>query len=73
MRFEMGGATPVVKVRTYSTHYGKHSREVADYAAWYKAGEKPKLSDAEFNAGDDFSIDLTDFRARFDRRARIRK
>ena len=65
MTFDFGAAIPRVTVRTYSTHYGQDSAQTEKYAAWYKAQEKPKLSDADFLAQDDFSIDLTDFRARF--------
>ena len=65
MTFDMTAATPKVHVHTYSTHYKKESGDVADYAAWYKHDEKPKESDAEFRAGDDFTFDLTDFRQRF--------
>jgi len=65
MTFDMAPQTPVVSVRTYSTHYGTSSADTAQYVAWYKAQEKPKVGDEEFRAQDDFSIDLTDFRARF--------
>jgi hypothetical protein len=65
MTFDMTGATPKVHVHTYSTLYKKESADVADYAAWYRPDEKPKESDAEFRAGDDFTFDLTDFRKRF--------
>lgn len=65
MAFDMGGATPKVHVHTYSSYYKKESADTADYAAWYKAHEKPKLSDADFHAQDDFTFDLTDFVARF--------
>ena len=65
MRFDMGSATPTIQVRTYSTHYKKQSRDTAEYAAWYKAAEKPKLSDEAFHGEDDFRIDLTGFRKRF--------
>lgn len=71
MTFDMAPATPVVRVRTYSTHYQKLSSATPDYAAWYKPDEKPKLSDADFLAGDEFGIDLTDFRARFDKTAKV--
>lgn len=65
MQFEMSGATPRVHVRTYSTYYKKFSTEMAEYSAWYKADEKPGMTDAEFMAQDDFTIELTDFRSRF--------
>jgi 3',5'-cyclic AMP phosphodiesterase CpdA len=71
MTFDMGAATPVVKIRTYSTHYKKLSSETPDYAAWYRPVEQPKMDDATFVKGDEFAIALTDFRARFDKTARI--
>lgn len=71
MTFDMAAPTPLVKVKTYSTHYKKSSVETAQYADWYKAHEKPKLTDAQFNAGDDFSIALDDFRTRFDKSAKL--
>jgi hypothetical protein len=72
MAFDMGAKVPTVHVRTWSTHYRAYSNELPTYAAWYKAEEKPKLSDAAFNAEDDFTLTLTDFRARFDKTARTR-
>jgi hypothetical protein len=63
--FDMTGEVPTIRVRTYSTHYNKHSRETDEYAAWYKAREKPALSDENFHGQDDFTVELTDFRARF--------
>jgi hypothetical protein len=65
MTFDMAPATPVVHVRTRSTHYKALSTEAPDYAAWYRKQEKPKLTDAQYLAEDDFTIDLDDFRARF--------
>lgn len=65
MTFDMASETPTIRVRTYSTHYHKQSSDTADYAAWYKAAEKPKLTDEQFHGQDDFSIALTGFRARF--------
>ena len=67
MRFDMDEAAPVMTVKTYSTHYEKMSRDTAEYAAWYKAGEKPNLSDDAFHDEDDYTVTLTDFRARFDK------
>lgn len=68
LRFDMAGATPTVHVRTYSTHYKKQSVDTPEYAAWYKAHEKPKMSDADFHGQDDFKFDLTDFQTRFGKR-----
>ena len=73
MRFDMDEAAPVMTVKTYSTHYEKLSRDTAEYAAWYKAGEKPDLSDAAFHDEDDYAVTLTDFRARFDETGRLAK
>jgi hypothetical protein len=38
---------------------------MAEYAGWYKAGEKPELSDAAFHDEDDYVLVLDDFRSRF--------
>lgn len=65
MTFDMSTPTPTVKVNTYSTWYKKQSLDTAEYAAWYKGAEKPKMTDAEFLGQDNFTFDLTDFRARF--------
>lgn len=65
MTFDTARAVPTIRVRTYSTHYRKQSSATAEYAAWYKASEKPALSDEQFRAQDEFTIDLTDFRKRF--------
>lgn len=65
MEFDMTGKTPVLKVRTYSTHYEKQSTDTPQYAAWYKASEKPNLSDEAFHREDDYQIVLTDFHKRF--------
>ncbi|MBJ7320267.1 MAG: serine/threonine protein phosphatase [Alphaproteobacteria bacterium] len=65
MTFDMGGPVPTVRVRTYSTHYGRYASETPRYAEWYKPNEQPQLSDAEFLAQDEFTIPLEDFRSRF--------
>jgi len=70
MTFDMAGQTPRVHVHTYSTFYKQESVDTPEYATWYKASEKPKMSDADFHAADDFTFDLTDFRRRFGRGAR---
>lgn len=69
MTFDMSGATPVLKVRTYSTHFKAYSNQLPTYSAWYKADEKPELSDSAFLAEEEFQIELTDFRQRFSRAA----
>jgi hypothetical protein len=65
MTFEMGSEIPRISVRTYSTHYKKESAATQEYASWYKAVEKPKLSDADFLAQDNFTLELPDFKKRF--------
>ena len=65
MTFDMGKAQPVMRVETYSTYYREQSRDVEEYAAWYKAGEKPNLSDEAFHDEDDYSIVLDGFVSRF--------
>ncbi|WP_324699781.1 metallophosphoesterase [Novosphingobium sp. RL4] len=70
MTFDLALKVPQVKVRTYSTHYKVNSVDASDYAKWYKADEKPKLTDEEYMKADDFTIDLTDFRTRFRKPAR---
>jgi len=65
MRFELGGAAPMVTVQTWSSYYRRFSGEQPNYASWYRDYEQPKMSDAEFLAADEFTLELTDFRARF--------
>jgi hypothetical protein len=66
LTFRLDGATPNVRVRTWSTYYGKFSTELPGYASWYKAHDgMAGLSDAEYLKRDDFSFDLPDYRARF--------
>jgi 3',5'-cyclic AMP phosphodiesterase CpdA len=65
MTFDLAAPTPRVHVHTYSTVYKRESVDTPAYAAWYKAQEKPGLSDADFKSADDFSFDLPDFRRRF--------
>ena len=38
---------------------------MAEYADWYKPGEKPDLSDEAFRDEDDYVLVLDDFRSRF--------
>lgn len=71
MEFDMSAPTPLLRVRTYSTHYDAFSIDTPRYAAWYKAEEKPALDDEAFHRQDDFVLELTDFRDRFDRHAQI--
>ena len=65
LEFDLGADTPRVEVRTYSTFYETYSSELENYAAWYRDHEQPGLSDAEFDAADEFVLELHDFRARF--------
>ena len=65
MQFDMSPNKPLIHVRTYSTLYQSFSSDLPEYAKWYKLGEQPKYSDAQFYAADDFVIALTDFRKRF--------
>ncbi|MGY1424511.1 hypothetical protein [Lysobacter sp. A289] len=67
LTFNLDSPQPSVHVRTYSTHYGKFSSEIPEYAAWYKAGERQAdTPDAEFMERDDFVVELTGFHERFD-------
>lgn len=65
LNFDLDGARPQLRVRTYSTHYKAYSSELGTYAQWYRQWEQPQMSDAEFLAADDFTLELTDFRERF--------
>jgi hypothetical protein len=65
MSFDMTSAVPVIRVRTYSTYYHAYSSQLPTYVAWYKADEKPNLSDQEFLASEEFTVELSDFRKRF--------
>jgi len=69
MRFDMGAEPPRIDVKTVSTHYGRNSSELPEYAAWYRAAEKPAMDDAGFLAQDAFTLELGDFRKRFGRPA----
>jgi hypothetical protein len=65
MTFDLNGTRPSVYVRTYSSYYDSYSSDLGTYASWYKAGEQPDVSDEEFLAADEFTIDLLDFHSRF--------
>lgn len=65
MEFDFTGKDPVIKVRTYSTHYKKLSGEVKQYAKWYRDHEDPGMKDKDFYREDDFTIALTDWTKRF--------
>lgn len=67
LEFDLDGARPNIHVRTYSTHLGKYSSEVPQYASWYKAHEgHAGMPDTEFAKRDDFVVELTDFNRRFE-------
>jgi hypothetical protein len=65
MTFHLGGEDPRIDVRTYSSHYDSYSSELDTYAEWYKSREQPDMTDEEFLAADDFTIELSDFHSRF--------
>jgi hypothetical protein len=69
MHFDFSTEPDTIQVRTYSSYFGKFSSEVNEYANWYKARERPNLSELEFYAADDFVISLEDFHKRFGRPA----
>lgn len=63
--FDLATEPPTLRVRTFSTHYGKFSSELPSYAAWYREHEQKDMTDAEFLAAEDYELELDDFRARF--------
>jgi hypothetical protein len=67
MRFDFATQPATIAVKTYSSHYDRYSSEITEYADWYKAREKPHLSDREFHGVDDFVIQLDGFSERFAR------
>ncbi len=67
MRFDFSTTPASIRVATYSPYYGRYSSQVAEYADWYKQREQPDMSDAEFQAADEFVISLDGFSQRFRR------
>jgi hypothetical protein len=67
LRFHLGGDTARVDVKTRSSHYQVYSSALDNYAPWYKQLEQPSMTDAEFNAADEFTLTLDDFYTRFGR------
>ncbi len=65
MTFDLASDPPRVQVRTWSSHYQTLSTDLETYADWYRRGEQPKMTDAEFVASDAFELVLDDFRERF--------
>jgi hypothetical protein len=67
LKFRLDADKPAIEVRTYSTHYRKFASELAEYGAWYKAHDgQMALSDQQYLAREEFTIDLADFRSRFE-------
>jgi hypothetical protein len=65
MVFHTYGEKPRIDIRTYSSHYGMYSSEMASYAEWYKTDEQPDMTDEQFANADQFTIELSDFYTRF--------
>ena len=65
MQFDLNGRIPTIHVRSYSTYYGAYSTDLPQYISMYKATEAPVLTDAQFLAKGDFTIQLDGFRHRF--------
>jgi hypothetical protein len=73
MEFDLGADQPLMRVKTYSTHYKQLSGDTPQYAQWYRHHEQPRMSDAEFYAADDFVVELKDFRQRFESTAKVQQ
>jgi hypothetical protein len=65
LEFDLAASTPILRVRTYSTHYKQLSGALPTYAAWYREHEQPDMTDVEFLEADAFEVELVDFRKRF--------
>ena len=65
MNFDFSGGFPVIQVTTYSTHYRTPSRNLDEYATWYREDEQPDMSDEDFVEADNFTLELIDFYERF--------
>ena len=65
MQFDFSDAPGTIAVKTYSTHYQQYSSDIENYAKWYRTGEQPDDTDAEFLEKDDFIIHLNGFQQRF--------
>ena len=65
LNFDFTGSVARLQVRTYSTHFKAYASDLPDYARWYRAREKPELSDADFLAEEEFTLELDDFFSRF--------
>ncbi|NYI23636.1 serine/threonine protein phosphatase [Sphingobium indicum] len=65
MKFDLSGPKATVQVKTISTYFKSSASKLPTYAIFYKVAEKPKASDAEFIAADEFTLELDDFDSRF--------
>ena len=65
MHFDLRGSTPEIRVETWSSHYHRFSRDMANYADWYRDYEQPGMSDEAFYAADEFTLELVGFHERF--------
>ena len=63
--FDFTAAVPRIQVRTYSTYFKAHAGELPNYAAWYRPREQPSLTDEQFLAQEQFTLELDDFLQRF--------
>jgi hypothetical protein len=70
LTFDLASEHPTVRVTTWSSHYKALSSELPTYAEWYQRTEHRELSEAEFLAGDEFTLQLDDFVERFGAPAR---
>ena len=70
LNFDLTGPKARLQVRTYSTHFKAYASDLPDYARWYKPADHPELSDAEFLAQEEFTIELDDFYQRFGKHAK---
>ena len=65
LKFDFTGPVARLQVRTYSTHFKAYASDLPEYARWYRSREKPELSDADFLAEEEFTLELDDFFSRF--------
>lgn len=66
LKFHLDGEAPRMEVRTFSTHFRKFASEMSEYGAWYKAHDgQAKLSDADYLAREEFTVELNGFHERF--------
>jgi hypothetical protein len=65
MRFDLDAPEPKLTVSTYSTYYKSTAAQFPPYARYYKAKEKPKLTDETFIEEEEFILPLKGFKDRF--------